>query len=94
MSDELCGLCGEKALGVANADGVRLCHAAEKSCYREWTVYGWRRHGCSRCGPFTGPEPQYFFIGSHRVILCEGCLCVIVEAWHDDQATWPPEPVL
>jgi hypothetical protein len=39
---EQCGLCGEPAKGFAMANGIRLCHADERSCYRRWTVYGER----------------------------------------------------
>jgi hypothetical protein len=39
---EACGLCGQEALGYAQANGVRLCHAPERECYHRWTVYGER----------------------------------------------------
>lgn len=45
-----CGLCGEVALGSATADGQRLCHATERSCYHRWTVYSERRE------PITTPD--------------------------------------
>jgi hypothetical protein len=48
---QLCALCGDVALGYAAADGKRLCHANERSCYHRWTVYGER--------PVAEPSPGF-----------------------------------
>ena len=37
-NDELCGHCGEIALGYARlADGTRVCHSDLRSCYNDTT---------------------------------------------------------
>lgn len=41
-TEEMCGLCGNVAVGWAVANGKRLCHAPERDCYHRWTVFGER----------------------------------------------------
>lgn len=67
-----CALCGQVALGHAEADGVRLCHATERSCYHRWTVYGARPGTVSTDGPFLTDitEPAADFV--ERVAALRG----------------------
>lgn len=55
--DTKCPLCGhEPACGYASADGCRLCHADDHSCYHRWTVYNDRPGvSCGACGGWHSP---------------------------------------
>jgi hypothetical protein len=60
-----CVLCGQPALGFAMADGARLCHADERSCYHLWTVY--RARTLAAC---PHPEARRFADEDRRCTLC------------------------
>ena len=46
IGTELCGRCGRVAIGYARlADGTRLCHADERSCYNDATYRAGKNPG-------------------------------------------------
>jgi hypothetical protein len=58
----VCGLCGhtmtQERCGYASADGVRLCHTDDHSCYHRWTVYGERPAAPEGVDAVDEPQPH------------------------------------
>lgn len=61
QSTDACHLCDhDPACGHArNADGGRLCHTDDHSCYHQWTVYGRRRDPADEFWMVRLPQPSY-----------------------------------